>query len=450
MKKNVWIVLVLLILFTTACGTQEIDDSDSTEQTTDFPSEKSANDESITDEEKKEILHEDAVTNYLPLTFEIFEHDTELTTIAYRLWFDLMGAMEESGQISDAFFTRYSVLEGNEAEFIAVVDFQVHFLEGQDTSDSDQSEAQEERIVDDIVWKLTISKESESTYTLKSIEPSADKYIGLPPIQSMEEYQEEAGIVVDENNRYEIVDDMLRVTYNNGRDWTDTPVEINTLFEGEYQGSKSNLIDGSYMIHPERTAFIIGGNQDLRITYSEDQGQTWEEATVADQVVGVRMRILDFTSDLVGYVVVTAGRTMSSEGNLIFKTTDGGKTWTQATSAEEMSLLTDGGFVNDELGFLSFGSHKTVDEPPRPMLYRTDDGANSWEEVEIPIPEEFKGIFTVAEMPIFHGTHGTLLVNQGPEGDYLGGNVVAKFISSDNGKTWDFSSLVDPDHVLLQ
>ncbi|PLR80110.1 hypothetical protein CVD25_19170 [Bacillus canaveralius] len=54
----------------------------------------------------------------------------------------------------------------------------------------------------------------------------------------------------------------------------------------------------------------------------------------------------------------------------------------------------------------------------------------------------------VAQVPTFDGSQGTLLVNQGPNGDYLGGKVLAKFTTIDDGATWFFANLVDPDHVI--
>ncbi|HJV18126.1 MAG TPA: hypothetical protein VJ546_12270 [Bacillales bacterium] len=113
------------------------------------------------------------------------------------------------------------------------------------------------------------------------------------------------------------------------------------------------------------------------------------------------------------------------------------------------NLVTDGGFINDQLGFISFGELRYEERPPIPNLYRTIDGGSNWERVEVPIPEEYQGYFTIAEVPTFHGTEGTLLVNQGPQGDYLVGKVLAKFASKDQGKTWSFAGLVDPDGVLL-
>jgi hypothetical protein len=146
-------------------------------------------------------------------------------------------------------------------------------------------------------------------------------------------------------------------------------------------------------------------------------------------------------------LILTGDKTMSWEANVIFKSHDGGKSWEKAGQAEEQRLITDGGFVNDQLGFISFGSLNVMDEPPRPSLYRTTDGGKSWPEVIVPIPAEYKGIFVEAEVPSFDGSQGTLLVNQGPSGDYQGGKVKARYISLDEGATWTFAHLVDPKQI---
>ncbi|WP_335384733.1 hypothetical protein [Neobacillus drentensis] len=52
------------------------------------------------------------------------------------------------------------------------------------------------------------------------------------------------------------------------------------------------------------------------------------------------------------------------------------------------------------------------------------------------------------EVPTFEGSQGTLLVNQGPSDDYQGGKVMASYISLDDGATWTFANLVDPDQLM--
>jgi hypothetical protein len=406
------------------------------------------NRENVGDEKPGVILSEEDIHEPLPLTKTVEDTDIKLETVAYRLWFDIMANYKESGQLAYAAFTRFQFLEGDAEAFEVAVIFQVQMGEGIDETTWGQVE--EDGMVRDIVWRLGIKKTGERTYTLDKIEQITDKSIGLPPVQDTEEYKNEVGLKVENNQyRYEIVKNTLRVTYNNGEDWVEVPVILEELFEGDYNGTTNYLLDGSYMITPERTAFILGGHGPVRILLSADQGESWEEIMVTDEMPGVRLRLLGFTSEQDGYLILTGGRTMSSEGHLILKTNDGGLSWYKTKSVEEtMSLMTDGGFINNEIGFLSFGSFNREDQPPMPWLYRTGDGGNTWEEVEVPIPEEYKGYFTVAEVPLFNEEEGTLLVNQGPNGDYLGGNVLAKFISGDFGKTWTFAGLVDVDGVL--
>ncbi|MCL6571824.1 MAG: hypothetical protein K6T88_09090 [Bacillus sp. (in: Bacteria)] len=111
-------------------------------------------------------------------------------------------------------------------------------------------------------------------------------------------------------------------------------------------------------------------------------------------------------------------------------------------------LVTDGGFINDQLGFISFGEYRLEGHPPMSDLHQTTDVGATWERLEVPIPEEYRDYFTIAEIPTFHGTEGTLLVNQGPVGDYMGGKFLEEFTSKDQGKTLSFAGLVHPDGML--
>ncbi|MBS4201787.1 hypothetical protein KHA93_19470 [Bacillus sp. FJAT-49732] len=391
-------------------------------------------------------FNEKAINKKLPLSITVSEEDIKPETIAYRLWFDLMQSFKDDGLIKNAYFKRFHLLEGDEDKFVVAVVYQVELGEGVQTSYGGEND---EGLVDNIVWKLRIRKDAEQSYTLESFENSNDSLIGLPPVQDKESYQNEAGIGSNEDFRYEIANEILKITYDNGKIWVKVPATIEELFGGDYSGSKKYLIDGSYIINPKKTVFALFSNQELLLLMTTDKGKTWDKVLIKDQLPSVRQRFVGFTSEMDGYLIFTCDRTMSSEANFVMKTNDGGSTWETAGSVDEIySLVTSGGFINDKLGFISFGSYNTMDEPPRPWLFRTDDGGSNWDEVEVPIPDEYKGIFTVAEVPVFKDGHGTLLVNQGPDGDYLGGNVLAKFTSEDEGKTWIFSSLVDPDNVL--
>ncbi|WP_026671785.1 WD40/YVTN/BNR-like repeat-containing protein [Alkalihalobacterium bogoriense] len=387
-----------------------------------------------------ETLEKDIVFEYLPMTMRLDEGLFNSNLVYSHIWSSFVNKLEEDRLLTKAYNPRFQFLEGNEEdEFVVAAIF--HVLLGEDIEQTNWGNIEENRTVLDLVWKLFISKNQDDTYTLEKIEWDTNKFIGLPSVQDKIEYETEVGLNQKEDLfRYEIVEDTLKVTYNDGGDWLDVPVEISRLFEGDYNGTQHVLIEGSYVISPERTAFVIGGDQELRLLLTRNQGATWEDIFITREIPGVRLRLLGFTSEDDGYLIATGYRTMTVEGHIIFKTNDGGYSWYKVTPTSGTSLVTNGNFINNELGYLSFGY----------VLYRTDNGGESWHEADVSIPEEFKEVFTVYDVPIFNGDYGVLLVNQGQEGDYLGGTVVAKMISNDQGLTWSFDGLVDMDGFFSQ
>ncbi|WP_416150181.1 WD40/YVTN/BNR-like repeat-containing protein [Salipaludibacillus sp. HK11] len=134
---------------------------------------------------------------------------------------------------------------------------------------------------------------------------------------------------------------------------------------------------------------------------------------------------------------------MSFEASYVFVTKDGGQHWEVTNHPDTMSLMEDGAFVHESQGFLSFGGFN----PQAPELYVTQDGGESWTEAIIDVPEEFIEIFIVAEIPEKEEELLTVLLNQGPNGDYKGGDLKGKFISEDEGQTWEFVMEVEPNET---
>ncbi|WP_251548672.1 WD40/YVTN/BNR-like repeat-containing protein [Neobacillus muris] len=397
-------------------------------------------------------FYKEDLNKSLPLTVTEKAEDMELEDIGRDLWSQYLQQYQQTAtsswkRISNVDFHKIQLLAGDEEQFAADITFDAKLETGKWSAHRQWGKVEKDGTAKDVHWTLRIKKTGKKAYTLVRIEETSQAIADLKPVKDT--YQKQAGIKLpDPDNRYEIVNEKLRVTYDNGKHWSTVPVPINPFFEGSYNGSKQELMEGSYVISPERTAFVIGNNENVRILLSTDKGENWSEVPVPSTLPGIRMRLLGFTSDQNGYLILTGDKTMSWEANAIFRTNDGGKSWFEAGRVEEQRLITDGGFVNEQLGFVSFGALNVMDQPPRPSLYRTADGGKTWAEVEIPIPAEYKGIFVEAEMPAFDGSQGTLLVNQGPNGDYQGGQVMAKYISIDKGATWSFANLVDPDNVM--
>ena len=255
-------------------------------------------------------------------------------------------------------------------------------------------------------------------------------------------------INIDDTITYTLQNNELNITYNKGNDWIKVPIEKDQLFEGEYNGNKQELIENSYILTENRAAFLYsdGGDWDKKrilLIYSTDQGKTWEESLITEPFPAIRFRKVDFLNDNFGYIIISGGRTMSQEASHVFLTHDGGESWEETNNSEVTRLISDGGFVDESTGFLSFG---TIN-PEKPDLYVTEDGGMNWSEAIINIPKKYHQIFVQAETPVKEDGHLAVLVNQGPNGDYEGGSVKGKFISNDNGKTWDFSKEVQPNET---
>ncbi|GIO27974.1 WD40/YVTN/BNR-like repeat-containing protein [Ornithinibacillus bavariensis] len=246
--------------------------------------------------------------------------------------------------------------------------------------------------------------------------------------------------VNDDPISYSLQNDELTITYNKGKDWIKVPVDKNLLFNGEYQGNKQELIEGSYVLSEERLAFLYK-QVGLNMKYTTDQGNTWQDSVIAEEFPELRFRKIAFLNDSFGYVIVSGDRTMSQEYSTVFLTFDSGKTWTKTEDPPTTRMIAFGSFVDEKTGFLSYG---TIN-PEAPDVYVTQDGGKVWRHARLSIPAPYGKVFVQAEAPFIEEDHLAVLVNQGPNGDYEGGLVKGKFISKDNGLTWEFLQEVEPD-----
>ncbi|WP_163970433.1 WD40/YVTN/BNR-like repeat-containing protein [Oceanobacillus halotolerans] len=285
--------------------------------------------------------------------------------------------------------------------------------------------------------------QSQDQITLPELNQPNEMQENTNPSNELEQpYAQPLQPVNNDTISYTLQNDELNITYNKGKDWVRVPVEKGQLFDGEYNGNKQELIAGSYILNENRAAFLYKQGRTFLI-YSLDQGKTWQESVVTETFPPIRFRKVDFLNDQFGYVVLSGDRTMSQEFSTSFLTNDGGENWKETASPPTTRLLADGGFVDETTGFMSYG---TIN-PEEPDVYVTQDGGNTWTEAVIPIPEKYDRIFVQAEFPVKEDDHLSVLVNQGPNGDYKGGNVKGKFISEDNGKTWEFSMEVQPNET---
>ncbi|MBS4539583.1 hypothetical protein GOQ27_14005 [Clostridium sp. D2Q-11] len=246
-----------------------------------------------------------------------------------------------------------------------------------------------------------------------------------------------------EQYTYKIEDGICYVSYDEGSSWKEVPILLETLVKvGDGREHYNKLQEGSYIITPEKTAFVYGGNREsnLKIIYSEDRGNTWQTSVINQTLKSNRVKFVSFPTPTTGYVIATGERTMSQEMQTIYKTKDGGITWTKVGNGPWTWLLHSVGFIDENIGFIIYQETN---------FYRTEDGGKTFEPIILPVHEvEYMDNtyepFIQPETPYMEDGELFLLVGQGPEGDIMGGRVKAKYKSEDKGKTWNFVELVEP------
>lgn len=113
-------------------------------------------------------------------------------------------------------------------------------------------------------------------------------------------------------------------------------------------------------------------------------------------------------------------------GSAIYKTTDGGQTWTQSNYNSE-EYLRNIEFLNEDIGFLGALS---------PDFYRSVDGGQNWETIHIPNVEAICGLDAVGESTIYGC------------GAYFEPAYVIK--STDSGETWGFIDMSEHATSLVE
>lgn len=149
-----------------------------------------------------------------------------------------------------------------------------------------------------------------------------------------------------------------------------------------------------------------------------------------------------FLSDDEGYELLITGSSLGSRSYSLYGTYNGGETWNIINEDPfngDMGTADGMTFINEKLGFLSLS--KSGGEYG--VLYKTQDGGNSYTKVEIPtrnislINGKCYNPFVFPKIPYEENGVLYLTVGQGSMGDYNNG-VVGLYESKDYGETWEF------------
>lgn len=271
-------------------------------------------------------------------------------------------------------------------------------------------------------------------------------------------YQEEPVLYLGQPGMYTIEDERVFVHYEDGSS-AEVPVPLHELVQ-TFDGNPvyNQLAEGSYLISAAKTAFLYGGGPEvpLQLVYSDDAGASWGYAEVAPAGFSCRTRHISFPQGDTGYAVISGERTMRQELTGIYRTDDGGASWAPVGEGPATRMLAAAVFVAPELGFFSYENGVYEDGRLLEAFYRTADGGQSFTVPHLPLPpapegweeEYWRQVFVSPGAPCWEEGQLVLLVGQGEDGDYEGGQVCAKYRSGDLGLSWEYVGTEMPPEVV--
>ena len=218
--------------------------------------------------------------------------------------------------------------------------------------------------------------------------------------------------------------DVLR-TANGGKTW----------FKTNLDGITSDGLNGFFL--DEANAWILAPSGDQTsgsLHHTTDGGVTWTSAQVP-----FGGGSLYFTDESSGWVMVGLGAGMSHMAVAIFRTSDGGSTWTQVFTDDPNALNANNSlpFVGDKTGLTALDGERAWVSGAEPVsdfiyIYMTEDGGEHWVGQEPPMPNGFAGAMTYAFPPVFFSSSEAVM----PVGVYSQNSATVIYVSHDGGQTW--------------
>jgi photosystem II stability/assembly factor-like uncharacterized protein len=213
------------------------------------------------------------------------------------------------------------------------------------------------------------------------------------------------------------------------------------LAETGYSAVVEALDNGHVWVHlPDYDNYPHGGT----LYRTSDGGLSWTSSS--SPFSGADLAFLDANN---GWALADLGVATGSNAVSVFQTTDGGGTWTQKYTndpnlADSGDSLPLGGLkagiapVNMQTAFV----YGVIYAPGAPYLFRTDDGGATWSEVSVPLPpgaENFELGIDRGQMKFVSPTDGFIAMRLTGETYQL-----AVYVTQDAGNTWALTPTLLP------
>ena len=245
--------------------------------------------------------------------------------------------------------------------------------------------------------------------------------------------------LLDAGYTYDLENGQFLIRYGPGYS-VEVPLKPYTDNTDEY------FADKGVFISDKLTAVAYGDaanpSSPVMVIVSSDKGKTWNKYEVPNTVANdYPHKYIGFSTTSDGWLVLCSDAATGHQQTRVFQTADGGRTWHEIGNPTNLysGIVTGAAFANKKTGFISY---RYLDDPD-PVVYRTTDGGKTWTKCNITIPDSFKSITTYASASslAFNGSNGVLQVtfrNNKSELKNEPVDVTVRYQTSDYGKTWTF------------